>query len=126
MAPQRKTFPRLFLARHDPYRLEGERVFLRPPERGDFEAWAALREQSRNFLVPWEPTWPPDALARSAFRARVARYALQRVLGGVRAILGGAVDEIGLAAATVTPVLEGDPTLRPRFVPGVPQARVQR
>jgi [ribosomal protein S5]-alanine N-acetyltransferase len=75
MAPQRKTFPRLFLPRHDPYRLDGERVFLRPPERGDFDAWASLREQSRDFLVPWEPTWPPDALSRAAFRARIARYA---------------------------------------------------
>jgi ribosomal-protein-alanine N-acetyltransferase len=75
MAPQRKTFPRLFLSRADPYRLSGDRVFLRPPERGDYEAWASLRAGSRDFLSPWEPSWPPDALSRANFRARVARYA---------------------------------------------------
>ena len=75
MAPQRKTFPRLFLSRADPYRLTGDRVFLRPPERGDYEAWSSLRAGSRDFLSPWEPSWPPDALNRANFRARVARYA---------------------------------------------------
>jgi ribosomal-protein-alanine N-acetyltransferase len=74
MAPQRKTFPRLFPARADPLRLVGERVFLRPPERADYDDWAALRARSRNFLMPWEPTWPPDALSRASFRARIARY----------------------------------------------------
>ena len=75
MAPQRKSFPRLFLARADPYRLTGDRVFLRPPERGDYEPWARLRAGSRDFLAPWEPNWPPDALSRASFRGRVARYA---------------------------------------------------
>ena len=75
MAPQRKTFPRLFLSRADPYRLTSDRVFLRSPERGDYEAWATLRAGSREFLSPWEPSWPPDALSRANFRARVARYA---------------------------------------------------
>ena len=50
-------------------------MFIRPPERGDYEAWATLRAQSRDFLSPWEPTWPPDALSRGSFRARIARYA---------------------------------------------------
>ena len=49
MAPQRKSFPRLFLARADPFRLTGERVYLRAPERGDWEAWASLRARSRSF-----------------------------------------------------------------------------
>lgn len=74
MAPQRKTFPRLFSTRADTLRLDGEQVFLRPPERGDYEAWAALRARSRDFLSPWEPTWPADALSRANFRARIARY----------------------------------------------------
>jgi ribosomal-protein-alanine N-acetyltransferase len=74
MAAQRKTFPRLFLARPEPFRLVGGRVVVRPPERGDYEAWAKLRAGSRAFLAPWEPSWPPDALARANFRARIARY----------------------------------------------------
>ena len=55
--------------------MAGERVFLRLPERGDYEDWASLRGRSRNFLVPWEPSWPVDALSRASFRTRVARYA---------------------------------------------------
>jgi [ribosomal protein S5]-alanine N-acetyltransferase len=74
MAAQRKPFPRLFLARAEPFRLIGARVFLRPPDRADYEQWASLRAVSRNFLSPWEPTWPPDALSRGHFRARLARY----------------------------------------------------
>ena len=34
-----------------------------------------LREQSRDFLTPWEPTWPADDLTRAAFRRRLRRYA---------------------------------------------------
>jgi len=37
MAATAQAFPRLFLARPEPFRLVGERVFLRPPERGDYE-----------------------------------------------------------------------------------------
>jgi ribosomal-protein-alanine N-acetyltransferase len=75
MAPQRKAFPLLFLPRAEPFRLLGDKVFLRPPERGDYEEWASLRARSRDFLTPWEPSWPPDALSRASFRARLTRYA---------------------------------------------------
>ncbi len=52
----------------------GEAVALRAPQMADFEEWAALREASREFLVPWEPTWPADDLTRGAFRRRLRRY----------------------------------------------------
>ena len=52
-----------------------ERVTLRLPQMSDFEEWAALREASRDFLVPWEPTWPADDLSRASFRRRLRRYA---------------------------------------------------
>ncbi|HEX4408039.1 MAG TPA: GNAT family protein [Xanthobacteraceae bacterium] len=55
--------------------IEGEGVCLRMPQMTDFEEWAALREASRDFLTPWEPTWPDDDLTRSAFRRRLRRYA---------------------------------------------------
>jgi ribosomal-protein-alanine N-acetyltransferase len=41
----------------------------------DFSEWAQLRENSRNFLVPWEPEWPADDLTRASFRNRLRRYA---------------------------------------------------
>jgi ribosomal-protein-alanine N-acetyltransferase len=54
--------------------VSGETVSLRVPQMADFEEWAALREASRDFLVPWEPTWPADDLSRGAFRRRLKRY----------------------------------------------------
>ena len=53
----------------------GEGVMLRTPQATDHAEWAALREHSREFLTPWEPTWPADDLSRSAFRRRIQRYA---------------------------------------------------
>src|ERR1044071_1921842 len=66
MAP---SFPRLFLGRSEPLRLVGDRVFLRPPERGDYESWATLRARSRGFLAPWGTTWPAARLGPRRQRA---------------------------------------------------------
>jgi [ribosomal protein S5]-alanine N-acetyltransferase len=55
--------------------IEGAGVALRAPQMTDFGEWAALRETSREFLMPWEPTWPSDDLTRGAFRRRIKRYA---------------------------------------------------
>jgi ribosomal-protein-alanine N-acetyltransferase len=55
--------------------VSGSGVYLRPPSANDYPEWAALREQSREFLTPWEPIWPADDLTRSAFRRRLRRYA---------------------------------------------------
>ena len=52
----------------------GEGVLLRIPQAPDYADLNALREQSRDFLTPWEPTWPADDLSRSAFRRRIRRY----------------------------------------------------
>src|SRR5260370_16776749 len=52
----------------------GDGVVLRAPQMSDYAEWAALREASRNFLTPWEPTWPPDDLARGSYRRRIKRY----------------------------------------------------
>ena len=58
---------------HD-LRLEGAGLRLRPHRAADFAEWSALRAGSREFLQPWEPTWPADDLTRSAFRRRIRRY----------------------------------------------------
>jgi len=55
--------------------IRGEGGYLRPPLPQDFVPWAELREKSRTFLVPWEPTWPVDDLTRSAYRRRLRRQA---------------------------------------------------
>ena len=43
-----------------PPSIGGDGVMLRTPQMADFPEWAALREASRDFLTPWEPTWPTD------------------------------------------------------------------
>jgi ribosomal-protein-alanine N-acetyltransferase len=55
--------------------IAGGGVVLRVPQSSDHAEWAALRATSRDFLVPWEPTWPADDLTRGAFRRRLKRYA---------------------------------------------------
>jgi len=61
--------------------LQTETGLLRPPRPADYEAWAALRAASRDYLVPFEPTWPEDDLTRSAFRRRLALYGREMDLG---------------------------------------------
>ncbi len=55
--------------------VRGDGLYLRPAIAADYAAWARLREQSRAFLAPWEPTWPSDDLTRAAFRRRLRRQA---------------------------------------------------
>jgi ribosomal-protein-alanine N-acetyltransferase len=55
--------------------VDGDGVYLRAPQMSDYSEWTTLREASRAFLTPWEPTWPSDDLSRSAFRRRLRRYA---------------------------------------------------
>lgn len=58
----------------DPYRLQGRMVALRPPSIADYREWSSLREESRAFLTPWEPSWAPDELTLRAFRARLRHW----------------------------------------------------
>src|SRR5271154_6282723 len=55
--------------------LRGDGLYLRPAASSDFAAWVKLRTESREFLTPWEPTWPEDDLTRGAFRRRLRRQA---------------------------------------------------
>src|ERR1700686_1549982 len=54
--------------------ISGAGVVLRAPQMSDFSEWTTLREASRAFLTPWEPTWPADDLSRASFRRRIKRY----------------------------------------------------
>lgn len=59
------------LSRRRRVRIETERLTLRPPVHGDYRPWSALRQESADFLIPWEPTWATDHLTRKAFTNRV-------------------------------------------------------
>lgn len=58
-----------------------DRLALRLPKQGDYLQWYELREESRNFLEPWEPTWSSGHLSRKAFSERV-RWARTSVQNG--------------------------------------------
>jgi ribosomal-protein-alanine N-acetyltransferase len=55
-------------------RLVGSNIVLRPPMRSDERQWIGIREQSRDFLEFWEPTWPVDATTPAAFRRRLKKF----------------------------------------------------
>lgn len=61
--------------------VETERMTLRPPSHADFRDWTALRDTSRDFLTPWEPTWSSDHLSRKSFTNRVY-WANRSIKGG--------------------------------------------
>jgi [ribosomal protein S5]-alanine N-acetyltransferase len=54
-------------------RLEGARIYLRPPGRRDRDAWIHLRGASREFLEPWEPVWARESLIAATYRLRLRR-----------------------------------------------------
>lgn len=64
-----------------PLALDGETVRLRPPRNSDFAEWSMLRRVSRDFLQPWEPSWPADELTQGAWRRRLAAYNRELDLG---------------------------------------------
>ncbi|MEP5730627.1 MAG: GNAT family protein [Sulfitobacter sp.] len=53
------------------FRIETERMTLRPPIHSDFRDWTSLRVKSKKFLTPWEPVWAEDHLSRKAFSNRI-------------------------------------------------------
>jgi ribosomal-protein-alanine N-acetyltransferase len=65
-------------------RIETERMTLRPPQHADFRNWRELRQDSAEFLQPWEPTWADDHLTRKAFTNRV--YWAQRSIANGTAV----------------------------------------
>ncbi len=90
------------------YRHTGQRVLLRAPERRDWRKWAELRGESRAFLAPWEPTWSTDALTRTAFNRRLARYAADwRQDQGYSFLLFGLEDDALLGGIGLTNVRRG-------------------
>ena len=48
-------------------RLSGERIHLRPPKRRDALKWQKLRLSSKDFLIPWEPSWDNFSCSRRAY-----------------------------------------------------------
>src|SRR5260370_18505045 len=89
-------------------RVEGNGVVLGAPGPADYAEWAALRDASRAFLTPWEPTWPADDLTRAAFRRRLRRYAEdQRGDQSYAFFIFRSIDQVLLGGLTLANVRRG-------------------
>lgn len=89
-------------------KLETERLTLRPPTHSDFRAWTALRRESADFLIPWEPSWATDHLTRKSFTNRV--YWAQRSVSNGTAMplfLFRREDEVLIGAITLDNIRRG-------------------
>lgn len=64
-----------------PVRLNGKRVFLRPPDPVDYPSWEKIRRESASHLIPFEPEWHPDGLGREMFLSRIERQSHDWKLG---------------------------------------------
>ncbi|MBE9640395.1 GNAT family N-acetyltransferase [Salipiger mangrovisoli] len=96
------------LGRRRKFRLDSERLILRPPLHGDFNAWVALRLQSKDYLTPWEPSWAEDHLSRRAFTNRV--YWAQRSINAGSAVplfLVRREDQVLVGAITLDNIRRG-------------------
>lgn len=54
--------------------LIGERVVLRMGESEDWKSWHGLRDLSRDFLTPWEPSWEAHALEYDHYCGLLKRH----------------------------------------------------
>ncbi|MGZ4677472.1 MAG: GNAT family N-acetyltransferase [Acidimicrobiia bacterium] len=70
------------MRRHEPAKLVGARVYLRPLRAQDFAAWREVRLASREWLEPWEPRPEPGTADpvtdADAFRSRCSAWDRQR------------------------------------------------
>ncbi len=75
-------------------------LVLEPPNSGHYERWVKVRNESQEFLRPWEPSWADDDLTAVGFKRRLSAYQRHRQSGWGRtffllnketnALLGGA------------------------------------
>jgi ribosomal-protein-alanine N-acetyltransferase len=96
------------LGRRRHLRLDTERLTLRLPRHADYRPWASLRDTSRDFLTPWEPTWATDHLTRKSFTGRV--YWAQRAMTQGQAVplfIFRRSDETILGAITLDNIRRG-------------------
>ncbi len=55
-------------------RIVTARLVLKVPKQVHFSEWQQLRQQSCEFLTPWEAKWPRDDLTKAAFARRIRLY----------------------------------------------------
>ena len=89
-------------------RIETERMTLRLPAHSDYVPWTSVRQTSREFLTPWEPTWAEDHMTRKSFTNRV-HWAQRAVTSGTGAplFMFRREDDALLGAITLDNIVRG-------------------
>jgi len=57
-----------------PTRINGERIYIRAPEKADAAAWVAVRSRNAGFLKPWSPAAAMNNINRDGFLQRLPCY----------------------------------------------------
>lgn len=57
-----------------PFRLNGERIYIRAPERRDWQEWVAVRSSNEKFLRPWSPAAALANITREGYLRRLSCY----------------------------------------------------
>ena len=97
----------MFLPRRK-VQIASERMILRLPQHSDFHPWVALRSDSADFLIPWEPAWTEDHLSRRSFTNRVYWAARASAQGSALPLfLVRRADEALLGAITLDNIRRG-------------------
>lgn len=92
----------------DTNNIETDRLTLVPPTMQHFESWVKARKESREFLEPFEPTWPLDDLTKPAFRRRIKRYHRgERENNGIAYLIFDKQNETLVGGITVSRILRG-------------------
>lgn len=57
-----------------PLRLAGERLYIRAPERRDWQDWVAVRQRNEAFFRPWSPSGSLVNVTREGYMKRLSCY----------------------------------------------------
>ena len=55
-----------------------EDIYLRYPRLVDYKKWRSIRESSKAFLTPWEPTWYPGEHSLKRYLKLLSIYSQKR------------------------------------------------
>lgn len=61
-----------------PHSFEGDRIYVRPPRKEDWEIWYYVRQRSRNHLEPWEATWLDSHMTEEYFHKWIRQQKKKR------------------------------------------------
>jgi ribosomal-protein-alanine N-acetyltransferase len=87
--------------------LIGADVVLRAPEFSDYAQWAEVRGRNRNYLKPYEPTWPAGCLAPDFFKRRIERLDHERAKDQTHAFLICTKEDVLIGGININNVTRG-------------------